>query len=62
MHLLARDSGNAGDNPTSVEPRSDCWHGRASDRADPSTNKIENERYWTAFRAGDAENTSVFMG
>ena len=38
------------------------WHGREADLAEPSANKIENERYWNAFSAGDAENTGVFMG
>src|SRR3954466_418664 len=37
------------------------WHGRESALTDPS-NASENERYWTAFRAGDADNAGVFMG
>lgn len=38
------------------------WHGREADLAEPSANKIENELYWNAFKAGDAENTGVFTG
>jgi nitronate monooxygenase len=38
------------------------WHGRENALADPSINAPENERYWTAFNAGDAHNAGVFMG
>jgi nitronate monooxygenase len=38
------------------------WHGHEADLAEPSVNRTENERYWAAFRAGDAENTGVFVG
>ena len=37
------------------------WHGREAELAEPKTNAIEKERYWQAFRAGDAENAGVFI-
>lgn len=38
------------------------WHGREASLADPLTMASESERYWRAFRAGDVENTGVFVG
>jgi nitronate monooxygenase len=38
------------------------WHGREADLAEPAVNKAENERFWAAARAGDAENAGVFVG
>jgi nitronate monooxygenase len=38
------------------------WHGRENALADPSINTPENQRYWRAFNAGDADNAGVFMG
>ncbi|AZO00179.1 nitronate monooxygenase [Mesorhizobium sp. M9A.F.Ca.ET.002.03.1.2] len=38
------------------------WHGREDVLAEPAINADENERYWSAFRSGDADNTGVFMG
>lgn len=38
------------------------WHGREADLAEPSVNKVEAERYWAAFRAGDAADGGVFVG
>jgi nitronate monooxygenase len=38
------------------------WHGRESVLAEPATTVAEAERYWRAFRAGNAEETGVFMG
>jgi nitronate monooxygenase len=38
------------------------WHGRDAELAEPSVNARESERFWTAFRAGDAEHTGVFFG
>lgn len=38
------------------------WHGRENALAESGTNAVENERYWKAFRSGDADNTGVFMG
>jgi nitronate monooxygenase len=38
------------------------WHGREGALAETSTNAVENERYWNAFRSGDTDNTGVFMG
>jgi nitronate monooxygenase len=40
----------------------DRWHGREADLAEPSTNKVQNELYWKAFRAGDAQNAGVLIG
>ena len=38
------------------------WHGRESALTDPSSIASENQRYWAAFTAGDADNAGVFMG
>ena len=38
------------------------WHGRENILAEAKTNAAENERYWTAFRSGDVDNTGVFIG
>lgn len=38
------------------------WHGHETELTEPSVNRTENERYWAAFRAGDTENTAVFLG
>jgi nitronate monooxygenase len=38
------------------------WHGRETALTDPAVNPSENERYWSAFSAGDADNAGVFMG
>lgn len=38
------------------------WHGREAALAEASTNAAEQEQYWKAFHAGDAENTGVFIG
>jgi len=38
------------------------WHGRETTLTDPAVNPSENERYWSAFSAGDADNAGVFMG
>lgn len=38
------------------------WHGRETELAEYSTNEVQNELYWNAFRAGDAENAGVLMG
>jgi hypothetical protein len=36
-----------------------AWHGREGNLAEPSTNAAENERYWKAFRSGDADKTRL---
>jgi len=38
------------------------WQGRENALAEPATRAAEAERYWRAFRAGEAEGTGVFMG
>jgi len=38
------------------------WHGRENALTDPSRIASENQRYWAAFTAGDADNAGVFMG
>lgn len=38
------------------------WQGREEALAEPQMQAAEAERYWRAFRAGDAEDTGVFMG
>lgn len=38
------------------------WHGREGSLAEPATTATESERYWQAFRAGDTDNTGVFVG
>jgi nitronate monooxygenase len=38
------------------------WHGREAALADPAINRVENERYWAAAKAGDAENAGIFVG
>ena len=38
------------------------WHGREKLLAETSTNAVENELYWKAFHAGDAENAGVLVG
>ncbi|GAC1328509.1 MAG: nitronate monooxygenase [Beijerinckiaceae bacterium] len=38
------------------------WHGREAALAEPATHAAQNERFWRAFRAGEAEETGVFMG
>ncbi|MHB2165648.1 NAD(P)H-dependent flavin oxidoreductase [Alsobacter sp. R-9] len=38
------------------------WHGREGVLADPATHAVENERYWAAFRAGNAEDAGVLIG
>ena len=38
------------------------WHGCEGRLTEAATNNAENERYWKAFRSGDADNTGVFMG
>jgi nitronate monooxygenase len=38
------------------------WHGREDLLTDPATKAAEYERYWRAFRAGDSEESGVFMG
>jgi nitronate monooxygenase len=38
------------------------WHGRETALAEPATNAAENERYWAAFHAGDADNAGVLIG
>ena len=38
------------------------WHGREDALAEPQTNAMERERYWSAFRAGDTDNSAVLMG
>jgi nitronate monooxygenase len=40
----------------------ETWHGREGALAEPATNAVEKQRFWTAFRAGDAENSGVFVG
>lgn len=39
----------------------DRWRGREAELAEPSIRQTENERYWSAFRAGDADNAGVFV-
>ena len=39
-----------------------AWHGRESELAAPATIDIENERYWSAARSGDADNAGIFAG
>lgn len=36
------------------------WHGRETALAEPATLEHEEARFWTAFKAGDADNTCVF--
>lgn len=38
------------------------WHGRETALAEPSTITAENENYWKAFHAGDADNAGVLIG
>jgi nitronate monooxygenase len=38
------------------------WHGREDALTDPAIGASETERYWTAFKSGDADNAGVFMG
>ncbi|HLH13026.1 MAG TPA: nitronate monooxygenase [Methylovirgula sp.] len=38
------------------------WHGRESALADPAMKAKAAERYWRAFRAGEPEETGVFIG
>lgn len=38
------------------------WHGRENTLTEAPVNAVENERYWAAFRSGDADNAGVFMG
>lgn len=38
------------------------WHGREDVLRDPATKSAQAERYWRAFRAGNAEETGVFAG
>ncbi len=40
----------------------ETWRGRETDLAEPSTNATEQERYWNAFRSGDADDTGVLIG
>lgn len=39
----------------------DRWRGREAELAEPSIRQVESERYWSAFRAGDAQNAGVFV-
>lgn len=38
------------------------WHGRDAELAEPSVQAREQERFWKAFHAGEAERTGVFFG
>ncbi len=38
------------------------WHGREGGLLDPPTKTAQAERYWQAFRSGNAEETGVFAG
>ncbi len=38
------------------------WHGREPALAEPSTVAAEAERYWQGFRAGEVDDTGVFVG
>jgi nitronate monooxygenase len=38
------------------------WHGRDAELAEPAVQAQEQERFWKAFHAGDAERTGVFFG
>jgi nitronate monooxygenase len=38
------------------------WHGREDALAEAQTNAVERERYWSAFRGGDAQNSGVLAG
>jgi nitronate monooxygenase len=38
------------------------WHGREGALAEAATNAAEKERYWSAFRSGDADNAGVMIG
>jgi nitronate monooxygenase len=40
----------------------DAWHGREGGLKETATNTVENERYWSAFHSGDADNTGLLMG
>ena len=40
----------------------DKWQGREDELAETSTNAVERERYWDAYRAGDAANSGVLIG
>ena len=40
----------------------ESWYGRETFLADPATNAVERERYWKAFRSGDADNAGVMIG
>jgi nitronate monooxygenase len=40
----------------------ESWHGREDALAEPATNFVENERYWSAVRSGDADNAGIFAG
>lgn len=39
-----------------------AWHGQESRLAETAINAVEQERYWNAFRSGDAENAGVLIG
>jgi nitronate monooxygenase len=38
------------------------WHGRDVELAEPSVQAREQERFWKAFHAGEADRTGVFFG
>jgi nitronate monooxygenase len=38
------------------------WHGHENALTNSANIASENERYWTAFNSGDADNAGVFMG